>query len=361
VKIDLPAIIHLSFATWNANPDISETRVPTGENRKFDPSSPLNRRQNETDSDKGKLMPEFEAPARPTIDPVVENILQGSVDLHCHSGPAVMPRILDHHEQMLEAAEAKFKAVVFKDHFYLGTPAAMMLEKLLPDTGVHLFSGIVLNNAMGGINPHAVHHTVKLGGKIIWMPTLSAANHIEKLANASKGFPKVAGTPDAEPLSVLDANGQITDETKHVLDIIAAGDIILAGGHLGVNEQMPMFEEARARGVTKMMVNHPTYVIGCEDSHITQLVGMGVKMEHSICQFIPGRGKKHDADYALHLIELAGVENTIFSSDLGLQGSARPVDGYRILVGALLNLGVTTTDIQTMFGSNGARMLGLAS
>lgn len=304
-------------------------------------------------------MPEFEAPARPAFDADVEKILAGSVDLHCHSGPAVMPRILDHHDQMLEAAEARFKAVVFKDHFYLGTPVAMILEKLLPDTGVRLFSGIVLNNAMGGINPHAVHHTILLGGKIIWMPTFSAANHIEKLATAAKGFPKVAGTPDAVPLSVLDANGVVTDETKQVLDIIAAGDVILAGGHLGVDEQIPMFEEARARGVKKMIVNHPTYVIGCQDSHITQLVGMGVKMEHSICQFIPGRGKKHDAGYALHLINLAGVENTIFSSDLGLQGSAMPVDGYRVLVGDLRKLGVSVADIQTMFGKNGAKLLGL--
>lgn len=304
-------------------------------------------------------MTEFKAPPRPAIDNDIEQLLAGSVDLHCHSGPAIMPRVLDHHEQMLEASEAKFRAVVFKDHYYLGTPTAMMLEKLLPDTGVQLFSGIVLNNAMGGINPHAVHHTVLLGGKIIWMPTFSAANHIEKLATAAKGFPKVAGTPDAIPLSVLNANGRVSDETKHVLDIIAAGNIILAGGHLGVEEQIPMFEEAVARGVKKMIVNHPTYVIGCEDSHITQLVGMGVKMEHSICQFIPGRGKKHDPEYAVHLINLAGVENTVFSSDLGLQGSARPVDGYRVLVGELRKLGVTVADIQRMFGQNGAELLGL--
>lgn len=68
---------------------------------------------------------------------------------------------------------------------------------------MQLFSGIGLNNAKGGINPHAVQHTVLLGVKIIWMPPFSAANHIDKLATAAKGFPKDANTPDAEPLSVL--------------------------------------------------------------------------------------------------------------------------------------------------------------
>lgn len=305
-------------------------------------------------------MSEFKAPPRPDRDPRVEALLQGSVDLHCHSGPAAMPRILDHHDQLMEAAEAGFKAVVSKDHYYLGTPHAVILEKLFPETGVRFFSGIALNNASGGINPHAVDHAVRLGGKIVWMPTLSAANHISKVATEAKGFPKVAGAPDPIPLSVLDANGAITDETKHVLDIIAAGDIILAGGHLGVDEQIPMFEEAKARGVRKMLVNHPTYLIGCEISHIRQLVGIGVTMEHSITQFIPGRGQKSPPLAVLPLIEAAGVDNTIFSSDLGLQGSARPVDGYRVLIGELLEAGTSEDDIRTMFGRNAARMLNLA-
>ncbi|WEX08091.1 DUF6282 family protein [Chelativorans sp. AA-79] len=304
-------------------------------------------------------MPEFEAPPRPAFNPEVEKLLEGAVDLHCHSGPAAMPRILDHHDQMMEAGEARFKAVVFKDHYYLGTPHSILLEKLFPETGVRLFSGIVLNNASGGINPFAVDHAVRLGGKIVWMPTFSAANHISKVATEAKGFPKVAGAPDPIPLSVLDANGKVTDETKHVLDIIAAGDIILAGGHLGVDEQIPMFEEARARGVKKMLVNHPTYLIGCEDAHIRQLVGLGVMMEHSITQFIEGRGKKHDPEFAVHLIEVAGVENTIFSSDLGLKGAARPVDGYRMLIADLLRLNMAEDDIRTMFGRNGARLLNL--
>ena len=289
----------------------------------------------------------------------VSALLKGAVDLHVHSGPSAMPRILDHEEAQAQAEEAGFKAIVYKDHFYPGMAHAQMLEKAYPDRKVRLFSGTALNNASGGVNRYAVDLCVKLGGKIVWMPTFSAANHISKVATEAKGFPKVPGAPDPIPLSVLDANGKVSEETKRVLDIIAAGNIILAGGHLGVNEQLPMFEEAKARGVKKMLVNHPTYLIGCEDAHIRQLVSMGVMMEHSITQFVPGRGKKHDPEFAVHLIEVAGVENTIFSSDLGLKGAARPVDGYRVLIGELLRLGVSADDIRTMFGRNAARMLNL--
>src|SRR6267378_5260755 len=122
----------------------------------------------------------------------VAKLLVGAIDLHCHSGPAAMPRILDHHEALMDCANAKFSALVYKDHFYLGTSHAMILEKLFPETNVKLFSGIALNNASGGINPHAVDHAIKLGGKIVWMPTLSAANHIEAMSSGNSTFPKTS-------------------------------------------------------------------------------------------------------------------------------------------------------------------------
>ena len=295
----------------------------------------------------------------PARDAAIAELLVGAVDLHCHSGPAVMPRILDHHEQLVEAAAAGFRAVVTKDHYYLGTPHAIILEKLFPDLGTRMFSGIALNNASGGINPHAVDHAVKLGAKIVWMPTLSAANHIAKMATEAKGFPKVAGALEAVPLTVLDANGRLTDDTLKILDLIAAADVIMAGGHLSAHELTILFAEGQKRGVRKMMVNHPTYVIGCTDDDIRTLISLGGKMEHSICQFIPGRAQKFEPDYALHLIEVAGVDNTIFGSDLGLQGSARPLDGYRTFVGQLLDLGVSKADIGKMIGRNGAAFLNL--
>ena len=292
----------------------------------------------------------------------VAALLGGAVDLHCHSGPAAMPRVLDHHAAMQDAAGAKFRALLYKDHFYLGVAHAKLLEKLFPDTGVKLYSGLALNNASGGINPHAVDHAVKIGAKIIWMPTLSAANHLKKAETEAKNQPKPAvKLLDAIPLSVLDANGQLTDDTKQVLDLIAEGDIILAGGHLGVSELFPLFEEAKKRGVKKMLVNHPTYVVGCSDEDIRGLVAMGVYMEHSICMFVEGAAKHYDAQDLAHLIEVAGVDHTCLCSDLGLRGSPRPIEGYRQIVKMLLDLQFPEKDIRTLIGDNSARLLNLAA
>jgi Family of unknown function (DUF6282) len=292
----------------------------------------------------------------------VNDLLVGAIDLHCHSGPAVMPRILDHHDALMDAAAAGFKAVVYKDHYYPGMAQAVILEKLFKDKGVRLFSGIVLNNAMGGWNPHAVDHAIKLGGKIVWLPTVSAANHIAHVESGkTKTFPKTAQRMlDAIPMSAVDGSGQLLDPVKQILDLIAEGDIILAGGHLPVAELHLVFHEAKARGVKKMLVNHPTYMVDASDADMRDLVGMGVTMEHSICMFVEGRSRKFsDADLK-HLIETAGVASTILSSDLGLPGCPRPVDGFRQIVEMLLNLQVPEADIRRLISSNAAAMLNLA-
>lgn len=291
----------------------------------------------------------------------VAELLVGAIDLHCHSGPAAMPRILDHHEELLDAAAAGFRAVLYKDHFYPGMAHAIILEKLFPQLGVRLYSGVALNNASGGINPHAVDHAIKLGGKIVWMPTLSAANHINVQASGNaKTFPKTSQKMlDPTPLSALDANGKLTDDTKKIIDLIAEADIILAGGHLHVSEQHILFTEAVRRGVKKMMVNHPTYIVGFSDADIRQLVSLGVVMEHSICMFIEGKSKKYSADDLAHLIDVAGVDRTILSSDLGLVGSQRPVDGFRSVTQMLLDLQMPHTAIRKLVGGNAAAFLNL--
>jgi hypothetical protein len=290
----------------------------------------------------------------------VADLLKGAVDLHCHSGPAAMPRILDHREAMIDAANAGFRALLFKDHYYVGMPHAILLQQLFPEDKIELFSGIALNNASGGINPHAVDHAVGLGAAIVWMPTLSAANHLADAGKQTKTFPKTTRKMlPPEPLSVLDANGVLTDNTKQVLDIIAEADIILAGGHLSAEELHILFDEAGRRGVKKLLVNHPTYVIGCTDEDIRQLVGAGAHIEHSIGMFVPGKSLKFSPEDLAHLIEVAGVDRTVLSSDLGLLGSPRPVAGFGAVVQTLLDLNFAKADIKKLVGDNAAGLLKL--
>lgn len=290
----------------------------------------------------------------------VAELLVGAVDLHCHSGPAAMPRILGHTEAFRMAEDAGFKALLYKDHYYVGMPHCAVLKDIYPDSKVELFSGVALNNASGGINPHAVDHAIKIGGKIVWFPTFAAKNHIE--AYASKSFPKTAKPMlPPIPLTVLDGSGKLIDEAKQICDLIAEGDIILAGGHLHASELFVLFEEAKRRGVKKMMVNHPSYIIGCTDDDIRGLVELGAYMEHSICMFIPGRAKQHETEDLIHMMEVAGVDRTILGSDLGLTQAPKPVDGYRMIVSDLLDHQVPKADIRKITSTNASMLLNLAA
>lgn len=92
-------------------------------------------------------------PMEPKRAADVAELLVGAVDLHCHSGPAAMPRILGHHEAFKMALDAKFKALLYKDHYYVGMPHCAVLKDIYPDAEIELYSGVALNNASGGSIP----------------------------------------------------------------------------------------------------------------------------------------------------------------------------------------------------------------
>src|SRR3984957_20763205 len=135
----------------------------------------------------------------------IDKILQGAVDPHVHSGPSIAPRAIDHLDLVRELSEAGFAAVLTKDHDYAGVATAQLITKHHPELRTKIFSGIVLNNVVGGINPYAVEHTAAMGGKIVWMPTLAAENHLRWQAQAKWTHP--ASTEKIRPavgIPVLD-------------------------------------------------------------------------------------------------------------------------------------------------------------
>src|ERR1700674_410357 len=94
---------------------------------------------------------------------LVDRLLVGAIDLHCHSGPSVMPRYFDHYDAMQEAASVGMRALLIKDHYYSATPVTEVLNKHFKSLNVTLLSGVPLNNSIGGLNIHAVEHGIRLG------------------------------------------------------------------------------------------------------------------------------------------------------------------------------------------------------
>ncbi|MGZ3410554.1 MAG: DUF6282 family protein [Xanthobacteraceae bacterium] len=290
---------------------------------------------------------------------VIDRLMRGAIDLHCHSGPSVMPRALNHVDAIREAQAAGMHAVLFKDHYYSVTPVVELLKETMPDLHITLLSGVPLNNTVGGFNPYAVEHGIKLGAKIIWMPTFSSANHLRHEHHHTI-LPTKSKMLRPTGLTVVTEKSELKEELKPILDQIAENDIVLSAGHLHVSEIFPLFEEAKKRGVKRMLVNHPTFVIDASLSDIKELAGMGAYIEHSFCMFINETyNKKFTSAQLKQLIDVAGVDRTILGSDLGQINNPRPVAGFRAVIQLCLGLGYSEDDIRKMISLNCCALVGL--
>lgn len=290
---------------------------------------------------------------------VIDDMLRGAVDLHCHSGPSVMPRSLNHLQAILEAQDAGMHAVLFKDHYYSVTPVAKYIEETMPDLRLNLLTGVALNNTVGGLNVYAVDHMLKLGGHIVWMPTFSAANHLRH-GHRHVILPTKERMLTPTGLSVVTDKGDLKEEVKPILDLIAEADCVLSAGHLHISEIWPLFDEAKKRGVKRLLVNHPTFVVDANLRDIKELSEMGAYIEHSFCMFINETyNKKFTGEQLKQMIEAAGVERTILGSDLGQAKNPHPVAGFRAVIRLCLGLGYGEAEIRKMIGTNACRLMGL--
>lgn len=299
---------------------------------------------------------------RKTDPELGRSLLKGAVDLHCHSGPSVMPRYFDHYEAMQEASEAGVRALLIKDHYYSATPVTEVLNKHFSHLKVTLLSGVPLNNQSGGLNLYAVEHGIALGAKLVWMPTFSSRNHIaHHKADANFKFPKSTKSMlSPQPLTVVDDAGKLLPVVLPILDMVAEHDVVLSSGHLHIDEIWPLFEEAKRRGVKRLLCNHPSYVIDATLPDMRRLAEMGVYLEHSMCMFAEdSKFRFYAPDKLQAMIEAAGVDRTILGSDLGQVGNPRMVDGFLNVIEICLDLGYSAEAVRKMVSTNAAELVGL--
>lgn len=291
-------------------------------------------------------------------DALAAKLLRGALDLHVHSGPSTMPRQLDHLQAAEEAAAAGMRGLLFKDHHYGVAPFIPLMERVLGDRGLSMYSGLVLNNSTGGFNPFVVDAQLKMGAKLIWMPTAQAANHI-RTAHRKVRLASNVQLKKSPALTVVDGYGNVLDEVKQILDMIAEFDAILSSGHLHVWEIWKLFEEARERGVKRLLVNHPMYGLHFTPEDVRDLAAMGAVIEQSAGLYIDSRFNVFTPQELKEHILAAGVAQSSIGSDLGQVDNPTPVEGMRQAIKLCLALGFSEGEVRTMVADNPARLVGL--
>jgi hypothetical protein len=293
----------------------------------------------------------------------VATVLQGAVDLHVHPAPSPLPRRMDAVDAAQLAGEAGFEAIVVKSHHHSTVTDVLALGRdgLNNSSGPRVYGGVALNSAVGGLNPHAVDLALKLGGRIVWFPTIASPQHIaHHRAHPGLKFPKLAvKLQPEEPVDVFGEDGALRPEVHHILESIAEADAILASGHMAPASITAVFEAAREIGVRRMLVNHPNFVIEASYEDARRWVGLGAVIEHSLCMYDEESSFHNwDVDTLVQWIEAVGAEHSTLGSDLGQMENPLPTDSFRKIVGRLLERGMTERDVRRMVCENPRALLG---
>lgn len=291
-----------------------------------------------------------------------EELLVGTYDLHVHPGPDVSPRKLDDLEYAERARKLGIKGFGIKSHYFCTAERARLVHKLYPD--VYPIGAVVLNNAVGGINPAAVEMAARSGAKLVWMPTFDSENEIQYMFNntgydelppwAKVQFERKEQGKAQAGLTVLD-NGFISSATHEVLDLIAENNMVLSTGHLSKAEIFELVKAAREHKINKILVTHPTFSsIALSKEEQQQLVELGAIMDECFGCITPGYGATWEMIY--EQIRFLGPKNCILSSDLGQLSNPYPDEGLVTFVTNLMENGFTEEEVRTMTVVNTTRL-----
>jgi hypothetical protein len=293
---------------------------------------------------------------------VVARVLKGSVDLHVHPAPSPLPRRVDAVEAAQAAEAIGMRAIVVKSHHHSTVTDVLALGRDLNGLPVKVFGGIALNSAVGGLNPHAVDLALQLGGRIVWFPTIGSPQHIaHHAAHPDLKFPKLAvHVREERPVDVLDENGELRPEVHDIIGLIKEHDAILASGHMAPDRILAVFEAAHAAGVTRLLVNHPNFVVEATHEQGKRFVELGAVIEHSLCMYDDRSSFYNwDIDVLLGWIGAVGADRSTLGSDLGQMKNPLPSEAFTKIVGQLLDAGLGEADVEAMVRRNPARLLDL--
>jgi len=293
---------------------------------------------------------------------VVARVLKGSVDLHVHPAPSPLPRRIDAVEAAQAAESIGMRAIVVKSHHHSTVTDVLGLGRDLNGLPVKVYGGIALNSAVGGLNPYAVDLALKLGGRIVWFPTIGSPQHIaHHAAHPDLKFPKLAvHVREERPIDVLDENGELRPEVHDIIGLIKEHDAILASGHMAPDRILAVFEAAHAAGVRRLLVNHPNFVVEATHEQGRRFVELGAVIEHSLCMYDDRSSFYNwDIDVLLGWIGAVGADRSTLGSDLGQMKNPLPSEAFTNIVGQLLDAGLGEADVEAMVRRNPARLLDL--
>lgn len=287
-------------------------------------------------------------------------LLQGAIDMHAHTAPALFPRPIYDTDLAKVALDYGMRGFVLKDHDSATFHRAFYVKRMFP--GLEPIGAIVLNRSVGGLDPRVVQAALHYGAKVVWMPSNHSQWHADYFGMPD--YPQLGRSKPQLPgpgVTVLDADGKLKPEAVTILELVAEADACLATGHLSMEEVALLQDAAIDAGVRKFLVTHVNWALGKRDLEVQrQLIAKGAYLEYVAISCVSATFYEQTPhELAGWIMETKG-DNIILSSDLG-QGSGPPhPEGIRMLLYSLLDEGVPADFLQKMTQYNPAVLTGLS-
>jgi len=268
--------------------------------------------------------------------------MRGAIDLHVHCAPDTRPRKMTAIELARAARAAGMRALLLKNHETSTVPLAATVREAV--SGIDVFGGLALNEAVGGFNPRAVEVALRMGAAEIWMPTHCAA--------CERAY---RGSPDSG-LTIYEDGGRIRPALLEILRLIARSGVILGTGHLAPGEIADVIRAGREAGVRNFLITHPEIsFLNLSIGFQREIGGPGVYFERCFAR----AGFALDWDGLARSIREIGVETTVLATDLGQPQNPDPVNGLSQIRRELQVRGFSEGELGIMSGRNPAVLLGL--
>lgn len=285
------------------------------------------------------------------------NPIEGAIDFHVHSAPDAFARNISDIQVAELAAQRGMRAIVLKNHITMTADRAALAGEVVPD--IEVFGGVVLNKAVGGLNPAAVDVMATMAGgrgKVVWLPTRDAQHNLDAFHIPGEGI-RVA------------ENGEVTAEMEAVLERIAEHDLVLQTGHVSPEETLAVIRRAKEMGIDKIAVTHAMAdVPGLSMEQMKEAAAEGAYLELVFLNQLMGPNahlgwmaewKRVSIEDMANAIKEVGADHFILASDLGQTGNPIHPDGMEMMVLGLEAEGISREDLETMMAGNPARLLGI--
>jgi hypothetical protein len=257
---------------------------------------------------------------------------------------------VDAFEAARDAAAAGHAALVLKSHDY-PTPALAWAVDQVVD-GVRVFGGICCDREVGGVNPAAVDVALRLGAKVVWLPTLSSQQDVENGVAAMLGLPLTG-------LRVVDDAGNLLPATQEILDLVFEAGAVLATGHVSADEHFAIARAFGHRG--HLVVTHAMEEMAGPDLGVdecVQLAQLGAFIELCGMTCIGAMASRKPAELAA-CARAVGPAQCTLATDFGQKVNPRPAEGLQAWADALGAEGLASADIRRMACTNPAALVGL--